>query len=239
MTHIKREKSKPSGSPQVTGKLHVKLSPKSFYWGVLNASSLPRRKNSLKQLGYLFETYLPVPLEQVHAMYLKLPAASGSIVGGRWLACGMQIDELQLQIEKAGSLAMTLCPASLPSVVEQTIDPDRFNLLNGPFEPQRLRALRRYWAVELIVAFLICGVLLSVGLERGRLRYVNGGEALQAMRLSVYAKTLGPVDATENGSKRQPPELRLVAELRRLQQTPKPPPPPRGPPRNRSRHDAG
>ena len=90
----------------------VRCPSTSLYWAVLDASMLPRRPGSPsgRQLGYLFEEVLPVPIESVHAVYLPLH-------GQHYLACGAD-EALVRAAHDNGALA--LVPTELPPFVVES-----------------------------------------------------------------------------------------------------------------------
>ena len=214
--------SEPNGaSRSIPSGRHMKLPPEKFYWALLDASTLPNRSGKARQLGYLFETALPIPIEKVHARYAKLPGV-GKGLRDRWLACGMQIENLHGELEIAGPTVRTLNPSGLPGILDYKIDPDSLNLLTGNFEPKSVRALRRRWMMLVAVAIPICAAMLVFGFERRRLHYQDGLTQLQTARSSIYTTVLGasvPNESASGGSGAQPLELRLTAEMRQLQQT--------------------
>jgi hypothetical protein len=183
------------------------LSSTSLYWALLDTSCLPRRmasrRPSDRQLGYLFEPLLPVPLESIYAAYIRLP-------NGKALACGA---EAQILRDVLASGATSLTPETLPPfLADIPVDPSRINLLTGAFEPHTRRAGRRRRTFHGAAAILLTALLLLVGLERRTA--VARAEAREAedASTSLISRVLPEPSP-------QPAEIRLVAELRRLRQT--------------------
>lgn len=187
--------------------LDVRLPPERFFFAILDPSSLPRAGRAARrdQLGFLFESQLPIPLESLHAVYERLD-------GDRALACGMDREVLAAE---AGD-AVTLGPSALPdwtTTGTTGFDTGRINLLTGPFEPAGLVGARRRWVSQCAAVLLVCSAMLSIGMHR---RVVaEGRERRQADTLTeqAYLESLGP------SAPGQPPAARLTAELRRLRQT--------------------
>ncbi len=176
----------------------------TLYWAVLNVSALPPASSAKRreQIGFLFERFLPRPIERVHAAYAPLDA-------DRILACGIDIEKL----EPIASL--TLTPDAIPDHVAESVGTppptDSLNLLTGPFEPPRVRALRRRWLIQLTAAAILAIALLLVGVERrAHAARATAADASDAI-VQVHAQVLGLAD--------EPQFSRMTSELRRLRQT--------------------
>jgi len=59
-----------------------------------------RLSHPSRQLGYLFENLLPLPLEQVHAIYRRVPKQQRSFIG-----CAMDRAALDLEISQQDQTA--------------------------------------------------------------------------------------------------------------------------------------
>ncbi len=69
----------------------VRWPAERFYWALLDGGLLPRRGRRRRQLGYLFERFVPgVAIEEVHAVYRAVPGARN-----RFLACGAPAEKLR------------------------------------------------------------------------------------------------------------------------------------------------
>ncbi|MCH8342414.1 MAG: hypothetical protein IH983_00315 [Planctomycetes bacterium] len=205
---------------------HLTWPPERFFWAVLDASVLSaartkRWRRSSQRLGYLFEGVLPgMPIEEVHAVYRRLRgpspgAGAGAGAGQRYLACGLTRSVLEQEV---GPQAVTLTPESLPSFVEEDIEPNRINLLTGSFLAKPVRLLQRRWLLHACVMLIACTSLIIFGLERrvqGMQDQING---VASARERLVDQLLGPTPS-RSGAPLQPWALRLTAELRRLQQT--------------------
>ena len=194
--------------------LHVRWPAERFYWAVLDGSPLPGAswlagRRRLKQLGYLFENVIPgVAIEEIQAVYRQLPSS-----GRRYLACGVPRERLR---EELDAQAVTLAPESMPSFIEEPLDPAELNLLTGPFLPQAIRTARRRLLPAAALLLAACSALLTLGLER-RVRATEAeAQAVLAAWAAILQEVLG-AGALQAGS--QPPQLRLTAELRQLEQT--------------------
>ncbi|MDQ7012449.1 MAG: hypothetical protein Q9O74_00970 [Planctomycetota bacterium] len=183
----------------------ITLAPTMFYWQVLDPTPtgpLPRSITAReRRLGFLFETVLPVPIEDIHAVYRPLG-------DGRWLACGMDRDALQDYRD-----ASTLTPVSLPAFLECTTDPASLNLLVGEMEPAPVRAARRRTTLTACVMIVLCAGLLFVGLSRRAAAHEKRAASFAAAESAIYAEVLPPSTST------LPPAARMTAELRGLERT--------------------
>ncbi|MCK4872016.1 MAG: hypothetical protein KAS72_04750 [Phycisphaerales bacterium] len=138
---------------------HIRWPADRFYWALLDVSVLPRSlapgsARRTQQLGNLFESHLPVPIDNVHAIYTALG-------DHQILACGAERHELA-----ALGHALTLCPDNVPSFVGGAVHPDRLNMLTGEFEPVRLSRSRRQRMFLVAMCMIVCTVMLVVGFER-------------------------------------------------------------------------
>lgn len=179
-----------------------------FYWGVLNAAALPRRARSTpEQLGYLFESVLPLPVETLHAVYVPI----GS---DRVLACGIPLADLQ---DHANQPWLTCSPETLPECIERALEgpikPEQLNLLVGQFEPKNLGVHRRRTTYVACAAILLCAVMIAVGHSRRTTRAFQHTSALKAATSQIYAQVLPHSDNP------LPLSARLTAELRELDRT--------------------
>ncbi|MFG0242557.1 MAG: hypothetical protein ACF8R9_07240 [Phycisphaerales bacterium JB054] len=187
---------------------HISLPADRFYWAILDAAALPRGARSTpEQLGYLFESVLPVAVDTVHAVYVPL----GS---DRVLACGMPLADLQIHTAPP---RLTLSPETLPEFVstslDEPIDPARINLLVGAFEPSQIKSHRRNTTLIACAAILLCAVLIAAGLSRRASRAREHTAALQAATTRIYDEVLPPSQSPV------PASARLTAELRSLSRT--------------------
>jgi len=186
----------------------LELPADRFYWGVLDASALPRRARSTpEQLGYLFESVLPVAVDTIHAVYLPIGT-------DRVLACGIDLDDLH---DHAAQGWLTLSPEAVPGFISETlgepIDPGRLNLLTGAFEPRWVRARRRGTTLIACAAILLCAGLILAGQSRRAARLLGHTRALESATAELYDAVLPP------SSSPLPPSARLTAELRLLDRT--------------------
>lgn len=187
---------------------HLSLPAEQFYWGVVDTSALPRGNRSTpKQLGYLFESVLPVPIDTIHAVFVPIDP-------GRMLACGMPLEMLG---DHASRGWLTLAPESLPGFVntdlEDPVKPRSLNLLVGEFEPARIRARRRRGTIIACAMLLLCAALVTVGHARRASRFDRHRRALEAATAAIYSQVLPP------SSSPLPASARLTADLRSLDRT--------------------
>lgn len=193
---------------------HLQWPAERFYWAVLDASVLPARARSgsgrsAQRLGYLFENVVPgVPIEEVHSVYRRLKGRQR-----RFVACGVPGTVL----EGVDPDTVTLRPRSLPSFIQEDLDPACLNVLTGPYVPGAVRRLRRRWRAHVGVMLVVGVAALLVGAERRVQAVQKQHDDVIAARTLVLEQVLGPRTRATGSS--QPPELRLTAELRRLEQT--------------------
>lgn len=186
----------------------VRLEPERFYWAVLDTSAFGRRRPDHQQLGFLFESVLPIPIEQIHAVYSKMSA-------DRYVACGMDREKLQANLADNHNGLLQLGPSSLPAFVDAQVVPETINLLCSEYEPQTVRSMRRRWQLLVMLMVIISAGLLAFGLERRSYVLTKKAEAMQNTK-SLMLQQLFGASSSVGG---QPPELRLTSELRRLRQT--------------------
>ena len=202
--------SRSSGHPG-----HITIPPTELYWGVIETSKQPpiafgslRTTERDRRLGFQFEDVLPLPIEELHAVYSPLGQ-------GRYAACGIPRNRIA---ELRSSGASSVKPEALPEPMlelDVKLDARDFELLTGEFLPIRIE--RRNIRVKLEIAALIgfTAVLCSLGLQ-SRAADARNAEALVAARTADrYAAALGPAPAGST----QRPAARLLSELRLLQQT--------------------
>lgn len=205
---------------------HVTLPAERLYWAVLDPRPLGRSRIADAEMGFLFEDALPVPIESVHARFLRLD-------DGRAVACGIGRDAIGA-FDRARLLSVT--PDRIPEPVRLAAGPDRpigpadFNLLSGEYEPLAVRSLRR--RAGLVAASLLGAsmVLLAIGVVRrgqalGRAAELVEGHRAEILRIAYPATpSAGPTGAAPGEAagglpSSMPPELRLLGEVRRLAST--------------------
>jgi len=185
---------------------HLQLPPERFYWGLLDTSNLTRKHLTRKQLDFLFEPLLPVPLDQVHATY-----ASGG--DGRIIACAADVQDLE-SLMHSGRVRLT--PVAVPEILGlPEFNTDSLNLLTGPLEPKAVRAARASIVAQIILFMIALTALLIFGLERRLSQRESEIDDFQSATDSIYVDLLGEQALRSP----QPPAMQLLAERRRLDQT--------------------
>ncbi|MBK7406242.1 MAG: hypothetical protein IPJ41_16960 [Phycisphaerales bacterium] len=182
----------------------VRLAPERFYWGVLEALSLPRASGARRRgLGYLLESVLPVPIETVHAVYLDLD-------DGRVLACA--VDRAALE---GSEPALVFGPRELPACVGALtgVDAEAINLLVGEYEPPGVRRARRRTVLLIACAIFGSSLALLAGQARRASRWDEAALRATEATGSLYSQVLPPSTSA------LPPSARLTAELRALDRT--------------------
>ena len=103
------------------------------YWAVLDARPLGRTRIAPAERGYLFEPFIPLPIEEVQAAYLPL-------ADGRVVACGFERVRLDAMARDG---LLSLSPDLVPDFVLReagcAVDPMSFDFLSGDFEPVEVR----------------------------------------------------------------------------------------------------
>ncbi len=174
-----------------------------LYWASLDASLIGSRSagsiNARRRLGFAFERFLPCPIEQVHAVYVR--------TGNTILACGIEWDQLSLFLEQ-GSLRVE--PELVPDWLGSDASPDSFNLACFEAAPPAIKLARgRLALLGSIAASLLLGVI-AVGLYLRSESLTTNAAAMRTASAQAITDRLGP---SLSG---QLPRLRLTAELRRL-----------------------
>jgi hypothetical protein len=198
---------------------HPRWPAHRFYWALLDdpahtgtAAGVRRRLpggrfvtsgRSRVRLGYLFESHLPVPIESVHAVYLRLGQ-------GRALACALSDDAFAEHRD-----ALTLGPASLQAFLSGLADPEELNLLTGPWEPARVRGARRRWRASVALGVSVLIALGAWGAERRVGAWNSRRAEAHAAIDAIHAEVL-PADGAVS---RAPAPVAFTAELRTLRRT--------------------
>lgn len=190
----------------------ITLPAERFFWARLDAGSLPRQRRRDRQaLGYLLEAHLPVPVDEVQTAFAPITGSAD-----HFIACGMRKDALAETLRDRAD-ALTLVPETWPKWLDAAaLSMQRLNLLHGAFEPRTLRKARRHALVVWMSLMLACAALLCIGLTRRTAAIRKEIAAIQDARHQVMASV---VPAGGGGVSSQPPELRMLAELRSLRQT--------------------
>jgi hypothetical protein len=204
----------PAGQTHQGGQQHIRWPAEQFYWAVLDAAALAARSRPRHTLlGYLFENVLPgLAIEDLHAIYRRVPASSSE-----YIACALP----RCTLAEIPEAAMTLAPVAVPEFIQRRLGATEsiasINLLTGPFTPRPIRRLRQSLAWIATASIALCAAMLVCGAQR-RIRAMELEIArILDLQASVYQRVLGPDGAA--GASPQPHELRLLAELRHLEQT--------------------
>ena len=188
---------------------HAQWPAERFYWGVLDAKHLGRN-NRRQQLGFLFENIIPgTAIEEVQSTYCRIDQDT-------YIACGVPSAEFA-SAELAD--AVTLSPSTLPRFIQERLGAqelsDRINLLTGPFTPKRLRSLHRAWILSVAVSLWLCAAVIVLGMERRVAAIRHQLKAVEDVRTELYKQAFTAQPVSSN----QPNDLRLLGELRQLEQT--------------------
>ena len=179
----------------------------SFYWAMLQG--LPDRVSDYALLA-AFEQWLPVPIDEVEARFLRL--ADGTV-----LACGIEHPQLK---DMAGDGARddgssSIRPSCTPEFVKKLVpDIDIAGLIefrSGAYLPPRTR--RRRLAIDVSVLLLLltaCGLLAC-----GLLIRANSSERERQLALqATHALVVGALGPAQGAAADLDPVQRLEASLR-------------------------
>lgn len=201
--------------PSEADRGHVVWPATCFYWSEIDASALGARP-ARRELRYLLESDLPLPLEDVHPVFAPLADAPGAAGGGRRvLACAVEHERLRTELPED---AVSLRPADVPEFLAGRLDCAALNLLVGRWEPARVRRLRRTWMVCAIVLAALCLGSVSWGIQRRTAFERDGALAAERLRRDVLSAAIGPAGALPNA------DMVLASELSRLRATRQAPP---------------
>jgi hypothetical protein len=183
------------------------------YWAVLDPRPLGRRRIAPAERGYLFESFLPVSIEEVQASYLPL-------ADGRVIACGFERARLDAMTRDG---LLSLSPDLVPDFVLRearcAVEPMGFDFLDGDFEPVEVRRVRRHRFAAAAVLLLAIGAVAAVGVWRRGDAYSRAVETVDERRSELLRAAYRGEGGGARADSGLPLDLKLVAELRRLRQT--------------------
>jgi hypothetical protein len=195
-----------------TSSMDLRWPCERFYWCILDASLLPAgEKATDERMRFVLEPELPVPLDDVHAVFVQAAGNPAKVV-----ACALSKEVLRRDVTaQALMLGPSDAPAFVRDVFEKGFDPARLNLLVGEFEPSTVRSWRRRTTFAALAFVALAFALTVLGIERRATSARNDEERLRSRRESLVTSSLGPPPPGHA----LPPELRVAAELRALRQT--------------------
>lgn len=147
--------------------VHLRLPWHSFYWSVIDISTIPersRRPGSLPAnalLDDIFQAELPVPIEDLAAAYAPLEAS-------KVIACALPLPLLTQALVDHPSL-LSLTPVELPALLQphgSAIQLDSLNILINRHEPSAVRSLRRSVRQRTLALAAAALALASIGTLR-------------------------------------------------------------------------
>lgn len=181
-----------------------------FYWAVLEAPGVPvpigkPRPPAAESLDLLLAPEVPVPIDELHAVYARLDA-------NRVLACAA----MRADLSEVGTAAVTLVPEAVPECIPGGADIDfsRFNLLVSDFEPGILKRPRRHAGYWVAATILLSASLLATGLLRRTHAMNEAAKIAQPENARLLAAAL-PEEPKDSPTF----SLRLKAELDTLRRT--------------------
>lgn len=172
----------------------------SCFWSVIDVAAAAGLRGPAKNraLRFALEPDLPLPLEDVHAVFLA--TGDGSIT-----ACACRRDELDRLAENAD----VVNPETVPEWIACNQAAAEINLLDGDVTSARVRRTRVARVVLLLVVAALLSLIVSVGFVR-RTQALNQIENdLRAAIKSAQGLVLPPA-----GPNAQPASIRLAAALR-------------------------
>ncbi|RNC81181.1 MAG: hypothetical protein ED559_05110 [Phycisphaera sp.] len=187
-------------SPALPRSRVAAIPSEACFWSVLDASATDglRGKTQKRALLYALEPDLPVPIDEVEALFRAEP--NGAIT-----ACACRRDRLE-DIAKAADIAV---PDSVPSWLETSHVASNFDLLQGSIVSGRSRHARRTLIASVFVVGLIISSMLMIGfLNRTKAYNTQRDDAASATSLAQEL-VLPPA-----GPNSQPASIRLAAMLR-------------------------
>jgi len=185
-----------------------------FYWSVLAAPGVPVKvlrppPAIAAALDLLLANDLPLPLDEVHAVYRRLDER-------RVLACAAPVASLRAL--PPGTLSLS--PESWPEAIASEcggLPPTAINLLAGVFEPtpfRRARAMRALWVSGGVI---LVGALAAIGLERRASAWARDSAAAHDASRQAMLAALPEEPPTSSVL-----PMRLKAELDQLRRTRRP-----------------
>lgn len=183
-------------------RIHAQWPADCFYWAELDAELLGRHPTH-RQLGFLMEPSLPIAIESVHAVFVRIGP-------GRFVGCAVERDGIR---ERLPVDVQTLRPERTPAFLADRVDCRRINLLIGELEPSAMRSLRWCWAVSAIGFLVVSAGLLSFGAQRRVAAWNSASESVERARRDALVTVIGA------GTSASDPDRAVAVELSRLKAT--------------------
>ncbi|MFG0317811.1 MAG: hypothetical protein ACF8XB_11095 [Planctomycetota bacterium JB042] len=188
----------------------VRRPAEEFYFAVLDATGLPRGGRPRRvALDALFEASLPIPVDDVKAIYRPLE-------GERVLACAIDREALVERTRERPDV-VSFGPAEWPDFLEPLVeagdDARDLNLLVDDVEPEAIRAHRRRQVNGAVGAGLLAAGLVVVGIERRIAELDRRRAEADAVVSASLDRAFGPAAPGVQDAQRR---AALVGELRRL-----------------------
>ena len=176
------------------------LDTEDCFWAALDASASSGLRGKARRRALLFalEQELPLPLEEIHAVFVEQPH-------GKVAACASKRDVLIRLAESAD----IVIPKTVPGWLECDREPSTFNLLSDGCASRRASRLRTVSCIGVVVLLGILSGLLTAG-------FAIRDSGFQRQR----ENTLNAILAAQNlvlppaGAGVQPASIRLAALLR-------------------------
>ena len=177
------------------------VNPKDLFWGILDLARVPTRDRRKREtLDLLFDARLPVPIEQVHAVYQHVD-------DDRVIACAALVDVLR----DARSKYTVVRPSSVPEWLDAPVDLDNINLLHGPMRAVRVDRARSRLLASGTAAAALLACTTTIGAWRHAAAYAQGEQLNSTVRETLYEQALDPSVVST-----QPSSVRLTSEILRL-----------------------
>ena len=179
-----------------------------LYWALLDPRALGRTRLADDELPNLLESWLPLPLESVHATFARM-------ADGRVVACAVDRDALTDDV-RAGVLSLVpdALPSELPDDVRDEVGVERLELLHGAFEPVAIGHAKARRRLSLAAIAALMALVAGFGFVRHARAIGDASDAVESRRQQLISAAFA-----DRGASKLPVEMRLVAELRELRGT--------------------
>jgi Tfp pilus assembly protein PilN len=178
----------------------VSLPENAVYWAVLDPAPIAATGRVTHQkLQYLFEEFLPVPVESLQTLFHRMP-------DGRFIACGVD----RAVLGGVDPAATACVPGHWPSWLAISPELQRPNLLCGDLAPAVIHRARRRHFLSVVLLLLLVILLVILGLERRSRSFHRGAAHFDHQRINLIT---GGIGASTH------PDIDLLAALRQARQT--------------------
>lgn len=163
---------------------------KRFFWAVLEAPGWKRSGPLPSCLAGALAEELPVEIASVHAVVAPVDSngaagpATGSVV-----VCAARMADL----EALPAPMLSLTPHAVPDLGVASVEPHRFNLLVGAFEPRPVRRARLRTHLCAAATLLLCAAMVALGSTRRASAWRTHAEVVR----QAAAQSVGDADSLD------------------------------------------